>query len=116
LTTALAILAQQAPQWVNIFRSPLTLVFVLIIFMWIFMINSKRKQDRRRQDMLKQIKKGDRIQTIGGILGTVVEVREQDDEVVVKVDESSNAKIRFIRGAISRVVEQAERERAEVKS
>jgi preprotein translocase subunit YajC len=60
--------------------------------------------------MLGQLKKGDRIQTIGGVLGTVVEAR--DTEVLVKVDESSNTKIRFARSAIHRVLED---DKAEVK-
>jgi preprotein translocase subunit YajC len=66
------------------------------------MMRSKKNQDRSRQDMLKQLKRGDRIQTIGGIIGTVVEARE--DEVLVKVDESSNTKLRFVRSAIHRVI------------
>jgi preprotein translocase subunit YajC len=41
------------------------------------------------------------VQTIGGILGAVVEVRDED--VVLKVDESSNTKIRVIRDAIKSV-------------
>ena len=61
--------------------------------------------------MLDNMKRGDRIQTIGGILGTVVEVRE--GEVVVKVDESNNTKIKFSRSAIQRVV--TEEDKAEVK-
>ena len=52
---------------------------------------------------INQLKRGDRIQTIGGILGTVVESRE--DEVIVKVDESSNTKIHFTRSAIHRVLD-----------
>ena len=41
---------------------------------------------------------------IGGILGTVVEARDTD--VLLKVDESSNTKIRFSRNAIHRVVDE----------
>jgi preprotein translocase subunit YajC len=59
--------------------------------------------------MLSELKKGDRVQTIGGILGTVVEAR--DTEILVKVDESSNAKIRFSRSAIHRVIEEEKSEK-----
>jgi preprotein translocase subunit YajC len=44
--------------------------------------------------------------TAGGILGSVVEVR--DTEVVLKVDESSNTKIKFTRDAIKRVLTEDE--------
>jgi preprotein translocase subunit YajC len=52
--------------------------------------------------MLGDMKRGDEIQTIGGIVGKVVEAREE--RVLVKVDESSNTKIWFTRGAIARVI------------
>ena len=57
---------------------------------WLLIFRPKNKQEKQRVQMLSGLKKGDRIQTIGGILGTVVDVRE--DEVVVKVDETSNTK------------------------
>jgi preprotein translocase subunit YajC len=45
------------------------------------------------------------VQTIGGVLGTVVDVR--DNEVLVKVDETNNVKIRFNRTAIKEVLQDA---------
>jgi preprotein translocase subunit YajC len=79
---------------------PLILIGVILYF---FIIRSKKTQDRKRNEMLGQLKKGDRVQTIGGVLGTVIDARE--NEVVVKVDESSNTKMRFVRSAIHRVVD-----------
>jgi preprotein translocase subunit YajC len=88
------------------------LPFILIgIVFYFLVIGSKRKQEKQRRDMLEQLKKGDRVQTIGGILGTVVEVR--DGEVVVKVDENTNTKLRFSRSAIHRVT--TEDDKAESK-
>ena len=55
--------------------------------------------------MLDALKKNDRVQTIGGVLGTVVDVR--DNEVLVKVDETNNVKIRFNRTAIKEVLQDA---------
>jgi preprotein translocase subunit YajC len=91
----------QKPGWTAIFDGPMFPMIAILAIFYIIMIKSKRKQDRARQDLLSQLKRGDRIRTIGGILGTVVEARE--DEVVVKVDESSNTKIRFARSAIASV-------------
>jgi len=42
------------------------------------------------------------VQTIGGILAGVVEVRE--DRVLLKVDETSNTKIWFARSAVHKVL------------
>ena len=92
------------PPWADIVSSPMSLVFLLLLIFMYFSWNSKRKQDRQKQRMIDEMKKGDRVQTIGGILGTVVEVR--DGEVLVKVDESNNTKIKFSRSAINRIVEE----------
>lgn len=96
--------ANGRPPWADILSSPMSLVFLLLLIFMYFSWNSKRKQDRQKQRMIDEMKKGDRVQTIGGILGTVVEVR--DGEVLVKVDESNNTKIKFSRSAINRVVEE----------
>lgn len=108
------IIAAGGPQFLQFFATVPGLLLVLVVVMWIFMIKSKKAQDRKRQELLNQVKKGDRIQTIGGILGTVVEVREQDDEVVVKIDESTNTKMRFVRAAIHRVIAD-DKEKAQAK-
>jgi preprotein translocase subunit YajC len=89
-----------APFWGSPFFLPLILLAVFLFFS----SKTKRKQQKQAQDMLSSIKKGDRVQTIGGILGTVVEARE--NEVLVKVDETNNTKIRFSRKAINRVVDE----------
>lgn len=74
-----------------------------ILVLYIFVFRSKRKQDAKKRDEMKALTRGAKVQTIGGILGTVVEAK--DDEVVLKVDETSNTKIRFTRNAIHRVLE-----------
>jgi len=86
----------------GLLTGPLVPMFLIIGVFWWWMSRSKKKERDRFEDMLGSMKRNDRVQTIGGILGTVVEVR--DDEVVVKVDETSNVKMRFNRGAIKEVV------------
>ena len=74
--------------------------FAAIIAIFYFLII--RPQSKKRKDtekMLSAIKKGDRVVTIGGIHGTVQNVR--DTTVIVKVDE--NVKLEFNRGAIASV-------------
>lgn len=102
-TSAPAVPPPQPSVFVQIFSSPLFPLALLILFMYVFVFRSKKKEENKRETMLKALKKGDRIQTIGGLLGTVVDARE--DEVVVKVDETANVKLRFIRSAIHKVIE-----------
>jgi len=78
-------------------------LLIMIVLVWaVLFILPKRRQDKSRKNMLETMKRGDEIQTIGGIIGKVVEAKE--DRVLVKVDESSNTKMWFLRSAISRVI------------
>ncbi|MFP4355598.1 MAG: preprotein translocase subunit YajC [Phycisphaerae bacterium] len=79
----------------------LLLMLAGFMVLWIFMGRSRRKQQQKRKEMLGQLKKGDKVITIGGILGTVMEVRA--NEVSVKVDETNNTRMHFARWAIQSV-------------
>jgi preprotein translocase subunit YajC len=84
--------------------------FALIIVIFYFLIiRPQRKKQKDTQNMLSNIRKGDRVATIGGIRGTVHAVKEST--VVLKVDD--NAKIEFNKNAISAVLERREEEAAE---
>ncbi|HEY2587680.1 MAG TPA: preprotein translocase subunit YajC [Tepidisphaeraceae bacterium] len=76
------------------------LIFICLM-MYVVLLLPKRRQDKQRKQMLNEMKRGDEVQTIGGIIGKVVDPRE--DRVLVKVDESSNTKIWFSRSAIASV-------------
>ncbi len=76
----------------------LPVIMIGLLLLFVLMGRKPRKEEKKRQEMLANLKKGDRIVTIGGIKGSIVEMR--DDEVVVKVDESSNTRIKFVRSAI----------------
>ena len=89
---------QDPPFWAG----PMMPFILLILLMYVFMFRSKKGQERKRQDLINALKKGDKVQTIGGEFGSVMETR--DDRVLLKVDESSNTKIWYARSAIHRVV------------
>lgn len=76
-------------------------MLILLGVMYFAMVMPKRKQDKQRKDMLTNMKRGDEVTTIGGIIGKVVDPKE--DRVLVKVDESSNTKIWFSRSAIAKI-------------
>ena len=73
--------------------SMLALIFVV---MWCFMIRPQRKQQKELQNFRDSLKKGDKVVTIGGIYGTVAEIKE--DSVLIEVD--SNVKIRVSKQAL----------------
>ncbi len=69
-----------------------------IVLLYVWMGRSRRKQESKRKEMIANLKKGDKVTSIGGIIGTIIEVRE--DEITVKVDETNNVRMRFVRSAI----------------
>jgi len=73
---------------------PIVLIFAVFYFLIIRPQNKKQKETQR---MLSELKKGDRVVTIGGIHGTVQSLKE--GSVILKVDE--NCKIEFTRSAIA---------------
>ena len=88
----------------GLFGGDPTFIIVMVAVMamlWWWMGRGRRKEQHRHREMLSALKKGDKVTSIGGIVGTVVEVK--DKEVVVKVDESSNVRMKFLRSAIRNV-------------
>jgi preprotein translocase subunit YajC len=81
---------------------PLVLIFV---FFYFFMIRAPMKrQEKERQSLFSNLKKNQRVVTSGGIIGILVSVNDKDDEAVLKVDESSNVRLRVLKSSIVRIV------------
>ncbi|MFF2887119.1 preprotein translocase subunit YajC [Paenibacillus sp. NPDC057967] len=79
---------------------PFILMFAVFYFL---LIRPQQKKQKQRSAMLNQIKKGDKITTIGGLHGTVVELT--DDTVVVRVNDTT--KMTFERSAVNTIVSTA---------
>ncbi len=76
---------------------PLILIFVV---MYMFLFRGPKKKQQQHQKMVQSLRRNDKVRTIGGILGTVIDIK--DDEITLKVDESSNTKIKVAPSAISK--------------
>ena len=74
------------------------MLILIFVVMWLFMIRPQRKQQKELQKFREGLQKGEKIVTIGGIYGTVVEVDEKtllirvDDNVKLRVDKNSVVK------------------------
>ena len=82
----------------NIF--PWWLFLPLIILMIFMFFRAPQKQKQQRKKLEQSLEKNDKILTIGGIIGTIVDIK--DDEITLKVDESNNTKLKVRRSAIGR--------------
>jgi preprotein translocase subunit YajC len=86
----------------GLFEGPKGFIILIAftVLMFFFVLRGPRKQKQQHKKMVSSLKKNDRVRTIGGIIGTVVDIK--DDELVIKVDESNNTKMRFAISAIGR--------------
>ena len=82
------------------FFVPLILVFIV---MWFFMIRPQQKKQKAHQAMIRAAKRGDRIVTSGGIVGTITKANDADNDVEVEI--AKDVKIRDMRHAISDIVD-----------
>jgi preprotein translocase subunit YajC len=81
------------------FFSSLLVPFVVIAILWYFLLLRPQRRERtKRDEVLKELKKNDRVVTIGGILGTVANISQDGREVTLKVDD--NTRITILRNSI----------------
>ena len=77
-----------------------TMLLIMMVVYFLIM-RPQSKQQKQRQAMLKQVKKGDRIVTTGGLYGTVVGTKG-DDVLIVKLAE--NVRVEMARPAVASIV------------
>ena len=99
------LLAQNAPP-ATPFGGLGILPFIAIIgLVFYFMVLRPENQKRSDQNRMRtELKKNDRIVTIGGIHGTVVSAPADGDEITIKLDENSPTRMRITRAAVQTVI------------
>jgi preprotein translocase subunit YajC len=90
------------PNAKNAMWSQMMLLGLLFVLMYFMLFRAPRKRQQEQQKMVSSLKKNDRVLTSSGILGTILDVR--DDEIVLKIDEATNTKIRVVPSAIIKVL------------
>lgn len=81
---------------------PFILMFVVMYFL---ILRPQKKKERERKALLSRIKKNDRVVTAGGVHGVITSVRE--NEIILRVDDAKDVKIKVDRSAIVTVLEVA---------
>lgn len=87
------------------------LIIGMVLALIVFTLFGNRKERKKREQMLGSLKKHDRVQTVGGVIGSVVDVKS--NVVVLKVDESSNTRMTFARSAIQQVLSESDTKKTE---
>lgn len=71
---------------------------VMAVLFWMLLIRPQQNEQRRRRELMNQLKKNDRVVTNGGLIGTIADLSADGRFVTLKVDDST--RIRFLRSAI----------------
>lgn len=89
--------AQEPPDTTN------TMVMMLAIFaiFWFLVIGPERKKKKEREELMSNLKKGDKIMTTTGMYATVAQVQED----VVTLQVADGVRIKFALGAIQGLVD-----------
>jgi len=82
--------------------APIILIFVVFYFL---LIRPQQKKVKRHREMLGLVKRGDRVLTGGGIIGTVTRIKD-NDELVIEI--ADGVKISVMRGTLSDVLNRTE--------
>ena len=79
----------------------LTILMWVVIFgvLWFFLIRPQRKQQKEHKEMLDNLKVGDRVVTIGGIRGKIINIKENN----IRLRISSNVDIDLVKNSIGRI-------------
>jgi len=91
---------------------PLLMIVLVIFMVWL----PNRNQKRERAALFARLKKNDKVVTMSGIIGVVVAIKDNEDEVTLKVDDTSNTRIRVLKSSINQILTPAEEPKEEVKT
>lgn len=79
-------------------------ILIMILAFYFLMIRPQQKREAKKKDMLSKLRKGDKVVTASGIIGTVHKV-VSDDEVSFEIAEG--VRIRILRSAITNVIDKS---------
>jgi preprotein translocase subunit YajC len=73
------------------------------LFYFLVILPMKRKDRQQREAIFNALKKNDRVLTHAGILGTVVSIKDKEDEVTLRIDDTTNARLSVLKSSIVRI-------------
>jgi preprotein translocase subunit YajC len=90
----------------------LPLLIIMFAIMYFLIIRPQKQKEKKRLEMISNVRKHDKIVTVGGVHGVVVSVKEK--EVVIRVDDAKDVKLKIDKSAITSITapkgEQEEKE------
>lgn len=86
-----------------------SLLYIIALFgiLYFLMIRPQQQRQKKHQEMIRNINVDDSVITVGGILGTVVKVK--DNTVVLRV--ADNVRVEFLKSSISQITQKEQGEK-----
>ncbi len=100
-------IAEAAPAVTGQQQSPfgmLGMMAIIFAIMYFVMIRPQKRRDKERKEMIATLKSGCRVLLTSGIIGEIVNVKEQT--LIVRI--ADNTKVEVVRAAISQLLEKGE--------
>ena len=86
-----------------IFATPILPFLLIGIVFYFLMMRPEQRKRKEQEKLLAALQKNDHVVTIGGICGTIVNASPGSTYVTIRVDDSTNTRLKVLRSAISRV-------------
>lgn len=83
------------------FLDILPMMLLLIVVFYFLMIRPQQKKQKEHKTMVEALKRGDTIVSIGGIVGKVSRVKDDEEEIEIEIAEG--VKMRLLRSAVQTV-------------
>ena len=87
--------------------NPITpFLLMMVVFFFLIILPAQRREKKQREAIMSSLKKNDEVVTSAGIIGIVAHIKDNADEVTLKIDD--NARLRVLRSSIVRIVKKDE--------
>ena len=80
----------------GLFGAFVPLILIFVIFYFLLIVPQRRKQ-KEHQEMIKNLKKGDKVVTNGGVYGTITKLKKN----YIEIEVANNVVLRVQRSAVS---------------
>ncbi len=91
------------------FMQSLWFPILIVCGVYLLLMMIPRNDQKKRKEQLDRLKKNDKVITAGGIFGTVASIKQDDPFLMLRVDESTNARMKILKTSISTVISNEEK-------
>jgi len=94
--------AQSGPAPGGFQGAPLVMMVVFIAIFYFLLIRPQQRRAKEQQALIRSVEEGDEIVMTSGIIGTIVEIDDEDDTLTVEI--APGTQIRILRAGVGRLL------------